>query len=82
KRITINFLVPPYGEIWQRIGEFIRQSLGRVGIDIVLQGLDLAGWAERVSNWEYEMTVNLLYQLGDPALGVSRSYVSTNIRKG
>lgn len=82
KRVTLNFLVPPYGEIWQRKAEFIRQSLGRVGIDVVLQGLDLAGWAERVSNWEYEMTVNLLYQFGDPALGVSRSYVSSNIRKG
>ena len=82
KRATINFLVPPYGEIWQRMAEFVRQSLGRVGIEVVLHGLDLAGWAERVSNWEYEATLNLLYQFGDPALGVSRSYVSSNIRKG
>jgi peptide/nickel transport system substrate-binding protein len=28
------------------------------------------------------MTFNYLYQYGDPALGVARSYISTNIRKG
>jgi len=42
----------------------------------------MAGWAEKVGNWDYEMTQNLLYQLGDPALGVSRTYVSSNIKKG
>lgn len=28
------------------------------------------------------MTTTTVYQFGDPALGVSRSYVSSNIRKG
>lgn len=82
KRVSIKFLVPPYGELWQRGAEFFRQSLSRVGIDLQLVGLDLAGWAEKTSNWDFEMTSNLLYQFGDPALGVSRSYITANIRKG
>ena len=82
KRITIPYLVPPYGETMQRASEFLRQSLGRVGIDLQLQGVDLAGWAEKFGNWEFSMTMNLLYQFGDPALGVSRTYISSNIRKG
>jgi peptide/nickel transport system substrate-binding protein len=82
KRVSIKFLVPPYGELWQRSAEFLRQSLSRVGIDLQLVGLDLAGWAEKSSNWDFEMTTNLLYQFGDPALGVSRSYITANIRKG
>jgi peptide/nickel transport system substrate-binding protein len=82
KRATITFLVPPYGESWQRLGEFVRQALGRIGIEVVLQGGDIAGWGQKVSNWEYEMTANLLYQFGDPALGVTRSYATSNIRKG
>jgi peptide/nickel transport system substrate-binding protein len=28
------------------------------------------------------MTGNLVYQFGDPALGVSRTYISSNIKKG
>jgi peptide/nickel transport system substrate-binding protein len=80
--VTIPYLVPPYGEIYQRSAEFLRQSLGRVGIDLQLQGIDLAGWAEKCSNWDFSMTMNLVYQFGDPALGVSRTYITSNIRKG
>jgi peptide/nickel transport system substrate-binding protein len=82
KRVSVKFLVMPYGEIWQRTAEFIRQSLGRVGIDVVLEGTDVGGWVEKVSNWNYDITTNFLHQFGDPAIGVSRSYVTYNIRKG
>jgi peptide/nickel transport system substrate-binding protein len=82
KRVTLNYMIPPYGESYQRAGEFIRQSLGRVGIDIQLQNVDIAGWAEKSSNWDYHMTMNLVYQFGDPALGVARTYISSNIKKG
>ena len=54
----------------------------KAGIDLVLVGTDMAGWAEKVGNWDYEIDPNLLYQLGDPALGVARTYISSNIKKG
>lgn len=82
KRITVPFLVTPSGELYRRVAEFLRQSLLRVGIDIQFEGTDVAGWIQKVSNWEYSMTTNLVYQLGDPAIGVSRTYISSNIRKG
>ncbi|HVX77521.1 MAG TPA: ABC transporter substrate-binding protein [Bradyrhizobium sp.] len=82
KRVTIPYLVPPYGEIYQRAAEFIRQSLSRVGVDFQLQGTDVGGWAEKCGNWDFSVTQNLVYQLGDPALGVSRTYITSNIRKG
>ena len=34
-----------------------------------------------MSQWDYDTTVNYLYQYGDPTLGVERTYVSTNIQK-
>jgi peptide/nickel transport system substrate-binding protein len=82
KRVTVKYLTPPYGEIYQRAAEFVRQSLGRAGIDVQLENTDVAGWAEKCSNWDFEMTGNLVYQFGDPALGVSRTYISSNIKKG
>lgn len=81
-RATVKFLPMPYGETWTRLAEYIKQSLGKVGIKVVLESSDAAGWVQRVSNWDYEMTTNFLYQYGDPALGVSRTYISDNIRKG
>ncbi len=82
KRITVPFLVTPSGELYRRVAEFLRQSLLRVGIDLQFEGTDVAGWIQKVSNGEYSMTTNLVYQLGDPAIGVSRTYISSNIRKG
>ena len=35
----------------------------------------------RIGAWEYETSVNFVYQFGDPTLGVERTYVSTNIQK-
>ena len=58
KRTELKYLVPPYGEVYQRAGEFFRQSFSKAGIDLVLVGTDMAGWAEKVGNWDYEMTQN------------------------
>lgn len=81
-RARLRLLQLPYGETWTRTGEFIRQSLDEIGIAVTLESTDVAGWSQRVADWDYEMTFNYLYQYGDPALGVGRSYVSSNIRKG
>jgi len=80
-RATIKHLVLPYGEVWSRLGEYLRQSLRAVGIDLVLESTDPGGWARRTGSWEYETTINFVYQFGDPTLGVERTYVSTNIQK-
>ena len=37
---------------------------------------------QKTSNWDFDLTFNFLYQLGDPAIGVSRNYLSSNIVKG
>ncbi|AWU96177.1 ABC transporter substrate-binding protein [Azospirillum ramasamyi] len=81
-RATVKIMPMPYGETWTRLGEYLKQSLSKVGIAVVLESTDAAGWNQRVSNWDYEITTNFVYQYGDPALGVARTYLSSNIRKG
>ena len=80
-RFKIRHLTLPYGEVWTRLAEYIRASLKRVGIEVTLESTDTGGWAKRVSDWDYDTTINYLYQYGDPTLGVERTYVSTNIQK-
>jgi peptide/nickel transport system substrate-binding protein len=82
RRMSLKLLGLPYGEAWSRIAEYIKQSLESVGIGIVLEVVDAAGWAQRVANWDYELALDYVYQLGDPAIGVARTYVSSSIRKG
>jgi peptide/nickel transport system substrate-binding protein len=80
-RASVKHLVLPYGEVWSRLAEYIRQSLRQVGIAVELESTDAGSWARRIANWEYETSINFLYQFGDPTLGVERTYVSTNIQR-
>ena len=80
-RFSIKHLTLPYGEVWTRLAEYLRTALKAVGIEVTLESSDAGGWARRVADWDYDTTVNFLYQYGDPTLGVERTYVSTNIQK-
>lgn len=81
-RARISFTPMPYGETWSRLAEYIKQSWSKIGVEATLDSTDVAGWVQKVSNWDYETTNNFLYQYGDPSLGVARTYISDNIRKG
>lgn len=80
-RAAFRYVVPPYGEIWTRMGEYFRQAMRQIGMEVTLESTDAGTWASRIANWDYEATSNVLYQFGDPTLGVERSYVSSNIQK-
>jgi peptide/nickel transport system substrate-binding protein len=80
-RASLKMITLPYGEIWTRLAEYVRQSLRQVGIEITLETTDAGGWVQRVAQWDYELTFNFLYQFGDPTLGVARTYVSNNIQR-
>ena len=80
-RMTLKHLTLPYGEVWTRLAEYLRTALKQVGVELVLESTDTGGWSSRVSAWDYDTTINFLYQYGDPSLGVERTYVSTNIQK-
>ena len=80
-KLTQNFL--PYGEEWVRQGEYIRQELGKIGIQVETQSLDMGGWLKRIyTDWDYHFTSNFTHNYSDPTIGVQRAFVSTNIRKG
>lgn len=78
----VRFLPLPYGETWMRLSEAVKQNLEAVGIKTEIVSTDVAGWNQKLSEWDFDIGVTYLYQYGDPALGVGRSYVSSNIAKG
>lgn len=81
-RATVKLVGLPYGETWNRLSEYVRQALARVGLQVVIEATDAGGWTQRLANWDFEMLVSYLTQYGDPALGVARTYISSNIKKG
>lgn len=78
----VRLLPMPYGETWTRWGEAIRQNLEAVGINVETEATDVAGWNQRISQWDYDIAFTYLFQYGDPALGIARTYISSNIAKG
>jgi peptide/nickel transport system substrate-binding protein len=81
-RFKVSLTFPPVQPEIPRTAEYIKQALGRVGIDVELRNIDIATFIRQVYNWEFELTQNYLYLLPDPILGVQRLYVSSNIKKG
>ncbi|MCY1518972.1 Periplasmic dipeptide transport protein [compost metagenome] len=81
-RVKLGLIPNPYGEMQRRIAEYTKQSLGKVGIVIDIENTDVGGWTTRMGNWDFDMAYNGVFQYGDPAIGVSRTYISSNIKKG
>ena len=73
----------PYGEDWRRGGEYLKQALGDIGIELELRYEDVPTWLKRIyHNYDFQMNLNYFYQLADPVLGVHRHYGTNMIRKG
>jgi peptide/nickel transport system substrate-binding protein len=81
-RFKVSLTFPPVQPEIPRTAEYIKQALGRAGIDVELRNIDIATFIRQVYNWEFELTQNYLYLLPDPTLGVQRLYISANIKKG
>ena len=82
-RMKATLDIIPYGEDWRRAGEYLKQAMGDIGIQLDLRYEDVPTWLKRVyHNYDFEMNVNYFYQLPDPVLGVHRHYGTNQIRQG
>lgn len=82
-KTPVRLMPLPYGTSWDRTAEFIKQSLEQIGFKITTEPVaDAGSWFNRISNWDYDLTLCYAFQYGDPGLGVSRLYLSDNIVKG
>ena len=74
---------PGIPDNYETIANYLKPQLRKVGIDVTVRtSPDFATWAKRVSNWEHEATMSGAFMWGDPVIGVHRSWISSNIRKG
>ncbi len=63
--------------------EYVKPALKKVGIDVTVRSsADFPTWAKRISNHDFEMTMDNVFNWGDPVIGVHRTYNSQNIKKG
>lgn len=63
--------------------EYVKQALSKVGIQVNLHPTpDFPSWAQVMGDMTFDLAIDNVYNWGDPVIGVSRTYVSSNIGKG
>jgi peptide/nickel transport system substrate-binding protein len=75
-------MIPDGGGYWTRSAQYIKQALSEVGLMVELESTDWPTFSRRSGNWEFDVDCNSYGEYGDPAIGTSRFFVSSNIRKG
>ncbi len=55
RRVTLEYLYPAGQPIYPNIGEILRQSYEKVGVELVLRSLDWAAYSQRFANGEFEV---------------------------
>jgi len=82
-RVEIVHDITPYGEEWQRYGEYVQQVLAELGIKATLRHEDVPTWLRRIyTDYDFQLTNNWIQTLADPVIGVHRLYHSKSIRPG
>lgn len=83
-RMTMSLdYLPVEPDQQKNVAEYLKSQLKKIGIDVQLRSSpDMPTWLNRVSNWDYDATLDSVYCWADPVIGVHRTYLSSNIRKG
>lgn len=80
--LTIDY-IPGNDEQQRNVAEYLRSQLKRAGINLEVRAAsDFPTWAQRISNYDFDLTMDNVFNWGDPVIGVDRTYLSSNIRKG
>jgi peptide/nickel transport system substrate-binding protein len=75
-------MVPDGGGAWTRGAQYVKQALAEVGLAVALESTDWPTFSRRSGNWDFDCDSNSYGEYGDPAIGTSRFFLTSNIRKG
>jgi len=82
-RMTLDVDAIPSTAEQKTMQEYIKPALAKVGIEVKVRvSPDFPTWARRVSGGQFEMTIDSVWNWGDPVIGVHRTWLSSNIRPG
>jgi peptide/nickel transport system substrate-binding protein len=80
--LTLDYM-PVIPSQQRDVALYLERQLAQIGIDVqVRKSGSFSEWAERIGNWDFDMTMDSVFNWGDPVIGVHRTYLSDNIRQG
>ncbi|MFC3231339.1 ABC transporter substrate-binding protein [Marinibaculum pumilum] len=78
--LTIDY-IPGADEQQKNIAEFLKPTLKQIGIDLNVRAApDFPTWAKRVAGGDFDLSMDIVFNWGDPVIGVHRTYLTDNIK--
>jgi peptide/nickel transport system substrate-binding protein len=83
-RLSLRLDCPPWEpEFTEATAQYIKAQLKKIGIEIMLRSSpDFPTWAKWIGNWDFDLTIDEVFNYADPVIGVHRTYICENIKKG
>ena len=82
-RFTMRLLFETAKPEWLPAAQALQRFWGAVGVKVSLEGAERPVILKRVySDYDFEATLQTYTTLGDPALGIARTYVTESIKQG
>ncbi len=82
KRFKIHLLSAPWFYENRGMGQYMKQALGDVGIEVEISTPDRGGAFKRMfCMYDFDMTISQSIGQADPIIGKTRQYMTANIRK-
>lgn len=79
-RLTIDY-TPGADDQQKTVAEYVRAQLKKIGVTAeVRASADFSAWAKRIASQDFDLTMDVVFNWGDPVIGVHRTYLSTNIK--
>ena len=64
------------------MAEYLKPQLKKIGIDVEVQSTpDFPTWAQRMATHDFDMSWDIVFNWGDPVIGVHRTYLCDNIKE-
>ena len=82
-RLALDIDAIPGASEAKTIQEYMKAAMVKVGIELNLrQSPDFPTWARRVAGQQFDLTLDSVWNWGDPVIGVHRTWLSSNIKPG
>jgi peptide/nickel transport system substrate-binding protein len=79
-RLTIDY-APGADDQQKTVAEYVRAQLKKIGVTAeVRASADFPAWAQRMATKDFDLSMDVVFNWGDPVIGVHRTYLSTNIK--
>ena len=78
-KVVLDY-VPGAGNT-KTLAEYLRAQLKKVDVAVeVRTSADFPSWAKRMADHDFQMSIDTVFNWGDPVIGVHRTYLTSNIK--